>query len=112
MNPEKIVQNQLDAYNSRNLPDFLACYANDIKIYNFKEQIPYISGLKSLADAYKVVFDESPELCATIANRIVYDNKVIDQEQVTGRSGADFLEVVVIYEVENNLIVKVHFIRK
>ncbi|WP_431166084.1 hypothetical protein [Tenacibaculum halocynthiae] len=51
-------------------------------------------------------------MCATIANRIVYNNKVVDQEQVTGRSGADFLEVVVIYEVENNLISKVHFIRK
>ncbi|WP_428743421.1 nuclear transport factor 2 family protein [Tenacibaculum sp.] len=111
MNPEKIVQKQLDAYNNRSLSEFLKCYANDIQIYNFKEELPYIKGLESLAKVYEKVFNDSPDLCATIANRIVYNNKVIDKEQVTGRNGVDFIEVVVIYEIVNNLISEVHFIK-
>ena len=111
MNPEEIVQKQLEAYNNRSLSEFLKCYTQDVQIYNFKEELPYINGLESLAEVYQKAFKESPNLNATIANRIVYKNKVIDREQVTGRNGVDFIEVVVIYEVENNQISKVHFIR-
>ncbi|WP_024768708.1 nuclear transport factor 2 family protein [Aquimarina macrocephali] len=112
MNPEKIVQDQLDAYNDRNLPDFLSFYTADIKIYNFLESEPFIDNISKLKEVYQDVFENSPKLRATITNRIVFGNKVIDREQVTGRKGVGFNEVVVIYEIENDLISKVHFIRK
>ncbi|EZH73270.1 hypothetical protein ATO12_19915 [Aquimarina atlantica] len=112
MNPEKIVQEQLEAYNNRNLSDFLSFYVEDVKIYNFPDSEPFINDSSKLKEVYQDVFENSPKLKATITNRIVFDNKVIDREQVTGRKGIDFIEVVVIYEIENNLISKVHFIRK
>ncbi|MEC4114359.1 nuclear transport factor 2 family protein [Myroides pelagicus] len=109
---EKIVQKQLDAYNQRNLADFLSLYTADIKIYNFGEEVPFIDGLQDLENIYNTVFEQSPNLHAVIKNRIVFDNKVIDQEEVSGRMGMDKVIVVVIYEVEYNLISKVTFIRK
>lgn len=112
MNPEKVVQDQLEAYNNRNLSDFLSFYTSDIEIYNFMETIPFIIGITQLETIYKDVFENSPSLKATIKNRIVFDNKVIDEEEVTGRKGINYLKVIAIYEVENSLIKKVSFIRK
>lgn len=112
MNPAIIVQNQLEAYNSRNLSKFLSFYTDDIVIYNYKENEPFISGTEKLKEVYDEVFNHSPELNATIENRIVFENKVIDYEKVTGRKGVDLIEVVVIYELKENLIYRVTFIRK
>ncbi len=109
---ESIVQNQLEAYKQRDLNKFLSFYSNDIKIYNFNEITPFIDGLESLKTVYSEVFSNSPELNASIKNRIVFDNKVIDEEEVTGRKGIEYIKVVVIYEVQSNLINKVTFIRK
>ena len=78
MNPEVIVQDQLEAYNSRDLNQFLSYYSKDIEIYNYRENEPYISGIEKLKEVYEEVFDSSPELNATIDNRIVFENKVID----------------------------------
>ena len=112
MNPEIIVQQQLEAYNARDLEKFAACYTTDIKIYNFQETEPSIEGLEKLKSVYKDVFERSPDLEAKIDKRIVFDNKVIDHEKVTGRKGVVFIEVIAIYEVRDNLISKVTFIRK
>ena len=112
MEIEKIVQGQLDAYNKRDLDLFLSYYSSGVEIYNFLESKPYITGQAEMKKVYRDVFESSPALNAKIASRIVFDNKVIDHEQVIGRKGVDFLEVVVIYEVNNNLIDKVYFIRK
>ena len=112
MEIEKIVQRQLDAYNKRDLDLFLSFYSPTVDIYNFLESKPYISGQAEMKKVYRDVFGSSPALNAKIEGRIVFDNKVIDHEQVTGRKGVDFLEVVVIYEIKNSLIDKVYFIRK
>ncbi|WP_101447895.1 nuclear transport factor 2 family protein [Aquimarina sp. MAR_2010_214] len=107
-----MVQDQLEAYNNRNLSDFLSFYAADIKIYNFHDSEPFIDNSSKLKEVYQDIFENSPKLSATIVDRMVFDNKVIDREQVVGRKGVDFNEVIVIYEIENDLISKVHFIRK
>ena len=112
MNAETIVQDQLEAYNSRNLDEFISYYSADIEIFNFQENEPFIQGIEHLKQVYKEVFENSPELHAKIDKRIVFDNKVIDHEKVTGRKGVDFIEVIAIYEIKNDLIAKVTFIRK
>lgn len=112
MKPEAIVQDQLEAYNSRDLSKFISFYSSDIEIYNFRDSKPFIHGKKDLEKVYKQVFDNSPQLKATIDNRIVFENKVIDYEKVTGRKGIDLIEVVAIYELKENLIYRVTFIRK
>ena len=111
MTPEQIVQAQVDAYNSRNISDFINCHAPDIELFSFPENTPYATGRAGLKEIYQDVFENSPDLHAEITNRIVMGNTVIDHEKVTGRKGIDSLIIIAIYEIENGLIAKARFIR-
>lgn len=106
--PTKIVQQQLDAYNARDIDGFMDTYAENIKLFNFPNQL--ISEGKGLMEAqYKGFFESTPDLHCEIKNRIVIGNKVIDEEYVT--VNGSHISAVAIYEVENGKIVKVTFLR-
>ncbi len=113
LSPEQIVQKNLTAYNKRDIKGFMASFSNDIALYNYGDTKPSIVGLEAISGFYKKVFDASPKLHSTILKRIVFDNKVIDHEQITGRVGSEKpVEIVLIYEVKNQKIVKMTAIRK
>ena len=112
MNPEIIVQKQVEAYNSRNLSAFLECHHPEVELFTFSEKIPFAVGLPAVRKIYKTVFDSSPNLKTEIIHRICINDKVIDHEMVYGRAGADQIEFIAIYEIKDNLIHKAHFIRK
>ncbi|NJM78876.1 MAG: SnoaL-like domain-containing protein [Flavobacterium sp.] len=107
-NPEKIVQEQLEAYNNRDIDAFLATYSEAIKIYDYPNTFRY-EGKEKMKTIYSELFQEYPNLFCTIKNRIVIGNKVIDEEYV--QIGSEFISAVAIYEVENNKIIKVTFLR-
>lgn len=109
---EIVVQKQLEAYNERDLNKFVSCYNSEIEIFSFSDNAPFITGIESLKKIYGEVFDNSPNLNAIIKTRIIFDNKVIDEEEVTGKKGIDYLKAIAIYEVDSDLISKVNFIRK
>ncbi|SHI59100.1 hypothetical protein SAMN04488508_10266 [Aquimarina spongiae] len=106
--PEHIVQKQLDAYNKRDIEEFLAAYSKNVKVYDFPEQLQY-EGLDKMRTSYAGFFKNTPNLHCEIKNRIVFGNKVIDEELVTV-NGSQF-SVIAIYEVSNGKISKVTFIR-
>lgn len=108
---ETIVQRQLNAYNSRNIEDFCSCFADDIEVFDFPETTPRLSGKEAFRILYKKMFENSPTLNAVVEKRIVFDNKVIDHEKVTGRQGSSYKEVIAIYEIEERIIKKVYFIQ-
>ena len=112
MNPEPIVQKQLETYNARDLAGFVSTYTADVELYNFPDDEPFVRGIEALEAVYKDIFDNSPNLHANIETRIVFNNKVIDHEKVTGRKGVDLIEIVAIYEVTDGLIARVTFMRK
>lgn len=59
------------------------------------------------------MFNASPNLHSTILTRTVFENKVIDYESIKGRNGNDeLLELVLIYEVNNEKITKVTVLKK
>lgn len=109
---ETIVQKQLDSYNNRDLQPYLDCFADDIEVFNFSTGEMTYSGKDKLREIYANIFEKSPNLHCELLNRIVFDNKVIDHEKVTGRIGVDITEIVAIYEIKNGLISKAHFMRK
>ena len=109
---QQLIQQQVDAYNQRDLQAFTACFHQDISLYNFGESTPYLTGMEALTTSYRDVFEQSPDLHASITHRIVLDQTVIDHEKVTGRKGIDFIEVVVIYQVEGEKIKSVTYVRK
>ncbi len=113
MTTEQIVQQNLEAYNRRDIETFMASFSPDVAIYNFAEQTPSTVGLEAVRKRYQDLFQQSPNLHSTILKRIVFENKVIDHESIIGRLGSkDILEIIMIYEVKDQKIFKMTVIRK
>ncbi|MEM6317220.1 MAG: nuclear transport factor 2 family protein [Bacteroidota bacterium] len=112
MSPATLVQTQLETYNDRDLAGFAATYHDNVALYNFGEDLPFLTGIMALKSVYGKIFDNSPNLHSKLLQRIVFDNKAIDHELITGRLGVASMELVAIYEVEEGLIRKVTFLRK
>ena len=105
--PVDIVQEQLEAYNARDLERFSATYSDDIRIYRLPATEPAIVGKAQLAETYRKRFS-APGLHATIVNRMVLGNKVIDHERVVGIKEVP-IEAVAVYEVVDGHIRTVWF---
>ncbi|MDY8137299.1 nuclear transport factor 2 family protein [Aquimarina sp. 2201CG5-10] len=108
VSPEHIVQKQVEAYNSRDIDAFLETYHNDAIIYNFPKEVKY-NGKEAMRPYYAKKFKEEPNLHCEIKNRIVFKNKVIDEEFVTYADRT--AHVISIYEIQNGKIATVTFIR-
>ena len=106
--PRKIIDQQLKAYNSRDIEAFVATYSDDVELYNFPNKL-IGKGREDLRKNYTSFFESTPDLNCEIKNRIVIGNKVIDEEYLT-INGQNF-SAVAIYEVENGKISKVTFIQ-
>src|SRR5437016_13507353 len=83
MNAVDVVEEQLQAYNARDLDRFAATYAESIRIYRMPAMEPAIVGKEKLHEVYRARFS-STNLHAEIVSRIVLGNKVIDHERVVG----------------------------
>ncbi|MBU3659309.1 MAG: steroid delta-isomerase [Flavobacteriales bacterium] len=113
LSTEQVVQNNLDAYNNRDLEKFMSWFSEDVELYSFSEMKLIASGKPAIEKLYKELFVASPTLHSTILKRIVFDNKVIDHESIVGRKGSsEILEIVMIYEVKDGKIFKMTSIRK
>lgn len=106
--PEMLVQQQLNAYNARNIDAFLAPYSDSVAIYNFNGKL-LTKGKDQLRKQYSGFFDKSADLHCQILNRMVQGNTVIDQENVTITGRKPFGGIAV-YTIEHNKISTVHFI--
>lgn len=107
-NAEEIVQQQLDAYNIRDIDAFAETYSKGIQLYQYPNKLTD-EGHDALRKGYTGFFERTPDLNCEIKNRITIGNKVIDEEYLTV-NGNNF-GAVAIYEVENDKISKVTFIR-
>lgn len=107
--PAAVVQAQLEAYNARDIEAFLATYAEDVKLFELPEKL-LSQGTARMRERYGKLFKDE-RLHATIVNRIVMGNTVIDHERVrlTLPSGAGTVEAVAIYEVQDGKIATVWF---
>jgi hypothetical protein len=113
LSPEKVVQSNLNAYNNRDIDGFMSYMHPEIKIYTLGETVPVAVGLIQVRKMYQELFELSPQLHSTILNRMVFDNKVIDHERIVGRRGSpDNYELVLIYEVKDDKIVRITVMRK
>lgn len=105
--PEQVIQEQVEAYNSRDIEAFLSFYSEDVKIYSFPNKLES-DGKAAMREGYASFFKNAKVLNCTIKNRIVQKNIVIDDEWVK-YNDTEFGGIA-IYEVENGKIVKVTFI--
>ena len=107
--PEGFAQRQLDAYNARDLERFVREYTPDVEVFRMPDPHPIIVGREALATYYRENRFNLANLQATLVKRMVFGNKVIDQEIVLGVRGAP-VEVAAIYEVTALGISKVWFV--
>lgn len=110
--PVEVIEQQLSAYNVRDLEAFMAMYSPAITIMNQADGAITINGAEALRTAYGNLFASSPNLHCEIVKRMVIGNYVIDHEHVTGRGSAPPLNVVVIYEVHTGLIQRAWILRE
>jgi hypothetical protein len=107
---ERLAQAQLDAYNRGDIEAFAACYAPDVEVYLQGGTLLY-RGVATLREKYGPYFAANPNLHAALLHRMVQGNFAIDHEHVTGLSSGEELYAIAIYEVADDLIRKVWFIK-
>lgn len=110
-NPENIAQSQLDFYNRQEIDGFLSCYANDVEVYNFPDELLY-SGIAEMRKRYSKAWGENPNQRARLVERMSVGSTVMDKEHVTGRANGDDVNVIAIYLIKGNKIQKVYFVRE
>jgi len=107
---EKLVQEQLDAYNAGDIDAFLVPYDEEVEIYNFPDQLA-MKGHAQMRETYARLFSNVPELHCELVNRIVMNNTVIDQEHVTGLPNGETVDAIAVYKIDSGKIKQVYFIR-
>ncbi|WP_338844884.1 nuclear transport factor 2 family protein [Massilia sp. W12] len=108
--PAGFAQRQLDAYNARDVQAFVREYTADVQLFRLGEASPFLSGREAMAAHYRDKRFNLPWLHAALLNRMVFGNKVIDQEAVRISADGPLLECAAIYEVCAEGICKVWFV--
>jgi uncharacterized protein (TIGR02246 family) len=83
MDPVQVVQEQVDAFNARDVEGFVSFYAPDAVIQDGAGNVT-MRGRDGIRGAYGPLFAQSPELHVDILKRIHFGSWVIFEEQVTG----------------------------
>jgi uncharacterized protein (TIGR02246 family) len=104
--PREVIDQQVAAYNKRDLDAFVACYAPDATVVQPDGSI-LASGRDEIRELYGELFAGSPNLRAEISNRIEVGSIVIDEERVTGfvlPGMRSEIHAAVVYRVVDGLI--------
>ncbi|MHC4778213.1 MAG: nuclear transport factor 2 family protein [Planctomycetota bacterium] len=109
---EQVVQEQVDAYNARDVKAFLKTYHPEAGLFNHPEGETVAVGREAMDRIYAKMFGELTELHVDITDRIVHGKFVIDREAVRGLPGKEVQHAVAIYEVEGDTIQNVWFLRE
>lgn len=105
------VDNQIKAYNQRDITQFMACFHPDIKLLKLSQDQPVASGLEAVEAIYRDLFASSPLLQCTIMHRSIHGEFIIDEESVKGaKKYPDGLSATVIYQLKDSLIYRVWFV--
>ena len=104
---ERLVNARMDAYNAHDLDAFMALYSPTIEIFTYPDVL-LGSGLDHLRGLFEPVF-ASGSCSVEIVDQVVMGDHVINDERVTIDGVTK--RYVSIYEVANDLINTVRFVR-
>ncbi|WP_405397481.1 steroid delta-isomerase [Maribacter sp. Asnod2-G09] len=107
INPEVLVQKQLEGINDQDIDAFLNPYTKDVIVYDTYGIIPSV-GIENMRKNYEDLFSSTAKFHCETKNRIVIGNIVIDENFIS--LDGNFYSSIGIYEIENNKIVKVTFL--
>jgi hypothetical protein len=100
------VQEQLAAYNAKDIDRFMQWWADDCLYHAFPSEL-LASGAAQIRERHMLRFRE-PDLHARLVHRMAVGNLVVDQELVTRNfpEGVGEIDVIAIYEVQAGKIAK------
>ncbi|WP_288430630.1 nuclear transport factor 2 family protein [uncultured Agrobacterium sp.] len=109
LTPSDVVQKQLEAYNRRDIDDFMQWWAPDCEYFAFPSTL-LATGADEIRQRHVERFEE-PNLNGILLSRVAMGNLVIDHERVirTFPEGPGELEVICIYEVDDGKITSARF---
>lgn len=108
--PKEIVQRQLNAYNGHNLEAFLEQYADNVRLFNFPNEL-LAEGKDWMRKNYSFI-ENTPLLHGQLLNRTVIGKTVIDHTRVSLRQDEPPYESLVIFRIFQNKISEVYFVRE
>ena len=108
-----LIDQQLEAYNARDIVAFAATYHDDIEVFTLAGGLQY-QGKDNLMAKYGAKFAELKYLHARSLTRIVQGQYLVDHELAESASEDKdkidrSVKVIAAYEVENGLIRRVTF---
>ncbi|HMR91476.1 MAG TPA: nuclear transport factor 2 family protein [Chitinophagaceae bacterium] len=106
-----LAQQQLDAYNKRDIEAFLLPYADSVAVYDYPGKLLY-TGKAEMRRQYAGMFAQLPDLHCTLVKRIVLGNIVIDEESVIFNKNRPAVRAIAIYTITGNKISEVRFISR
>lgn len=106
-----LAQQQLDAYNQQNIEEFLEVYSEDVVVMHFPGDEIVYTGKDKMRERYSQLFKNNPNQHAELLSRMVKGNIVIDHEYVTGGSNGQVIKAIAMYEILDNKIQKVWFVK-
>ena len=106
---EELIQRQLEAYNAKDIDALLATYSPDAQHFEIHGNL-LASGHHELRKRFLLRFEE-PDLYATLLQRVIAGNFVVDHEIVTRTfpEGKGSIEMLCIYEIADGLIQRASF---
>lgn len=110
MTPLELAQEQLEAYNTRDLDRFCQVFSDDVICYSLKDEKVLVNGMQEFRKTYEELFAASPNLHCRIDSRVDLGGFVIDKEYVTGRRGNTTIQAIAIYRMDGGKISRVWFI--
>ena len=108
---EQIINRLVAAYDAGDARAFADCFAANAVAYEHPNK-PAQKGREAIYDYYRRVFAEFPALKTEILYRAVIGSRVIDHERVRRNPNGEPFEVMAIYEIENDLIVRFDLVRE
>jgi hypothetical protein len=106
---ERVVQQQFDAYNRRDLEGFVAAHAPNVRVYRYPDSL-VIDGREALRERFGKLFANAPQLHATVDDRMTHGDLVIWKETVTGMPGGRTSTAMSMWEIHDGLITRILFI--
>jgi hypothetical protein len=106
MDPTQVVQEQVDAFNARDVARFVSFYSPDAVVVDGQGNV-MAQGHGALQTLYGQLFAQSPDLHCEIPRRIQVGTHVIAEEVITGFNFAGMppeVHAAVVYRVEGDRI--------
>lgn len=107
----QIIDRLVKAYNASDARAFANLFEDTAVVYEHPNQ-PTQKSREEIFDFYGKLFAEYPNNRTEVLHRIVIGNRIIDHERVKRNFDVEPFDVLTIYEIGNELIKRVDFVRE